>query len=146
MPCSVGQPPVIVGQPDWYTWLASRQPPSNQIWHRQIQVRKQISIRCNRIEHWVRLGSPLTPPHHHNQNRHISHFTHVPPEFVKPKPNPVTHPAPSHIIHSSLESHMHYTKQLNQVYHPYTHSLQPHQHCRHPHTLTVSQHTHMHKK
>ena len=31
-----------------------------QVWmcvicHRQIQVRKQISIRCNRIEHWVHL-------------------------------------------------------------------------------------------
>ena len=25
------------------------------ICHRQIQVRKQISIRCNRIEHWVHL-------------------------------------------------------------------------------------------
>ena len=38
------------------------------------------------------------------------------------------------------------TKHLNHVYHSYTHSLQPHltqtphQHCRHPHTLTA--HTH----
>ena len=29
MPCTVGQPPVIVGQPDCYTWLPSGQPPSN---------------------------------------------------------------------------------------------------------------------
>ena len=39
-----------------------RGPPTTrkQVWicdicHIQIQVRKQISIRCNRIEHWVRL-------------------------------------------------------------------------------------------
>ena len=31
MPCHVGQPPVIVGQPDCYTWLPTGQPPSNQI-------------------------------------------------------------------------------------------------------------------
>ena len=35
-----------------------------QVWicdicHRQIQVRKQISIRCNRIEHWVHLRSTI---------------------------------------------------------------------------------------
>ena len=34
--------------------------PRKQVWicnicHRQIQVRKQILIRCNRIEHWVHL-------------------------------------------------------------------------------------------
>ena len=43
-------------------------------------------------------------------------------------------------------------KNLNHVYHSYTHSLQPHltqtphQHCRHPPTLTLSQHTHMQHK
>ena len=36
------------------------------ICHKQIHVRKQISIRCNRIEHWVHLrcaggGSPMFP-------------------------------------------------------------------------------------
>ena len=41
---------------------------------------------------------------------------------------------------------------LYHVYHPYTHSPQPHlpwiphQHCRHPRTLTVSQKTHMQHK
>ena len=47
---------------------------------------------------------------------------------------------------------MHWTKHLNHVYHPYTHSPQPHlprtphQHRRHTRTLTVSQHTHMQHK
>ena len=93
-----------------------------QVWicdicHRQIQVRKQISIRCNRIKHWVHLRCtgiythntqrhntlpdpgqtcPPTLPQHHpphrNQNIHISH---VPPKLVKPKPNPVTHSPPT---------------------------------------------------
>ena len=111
-----------------------------QVWfsnicHRQIQVRKQISIRCNRIEHWVHLrctlyrylNLPSTQiiqthnTHRHNttphsptlsqaahpfspntthtppqpKHRHISHFPHVPPELVKPKPNPVTHSRPT---------------------------------------------------
>ena len=31
MPYSVGEPPVIVGQPDCYTWLPGGQSPFNQI-------------------------------------------------------------------------------------------------------------------
>ena len=49
-------------------------------------------------------------------------------------------------------THMHETKHLNHVSNPYTHSPKPHiprtphQHCRHPRTHTVSQHTHMQHK
>ena len=38
MPCTVGQPPVIVGQPDCYTWLPGGQPPSNQIWQAPVNM------------------------------------------------------------------------------------------------------------
>ena len=77
-----------------------------------------------------------------------SHPQHLPP---RPEPNTYTcqtlhlHLSP----HSSLARHLHKTKHLNHVYHPYTHSPQPHvprtphQHCHHPRTLTFSQHTHM---
>ena len=46
------------------------------ICHKQIHVRKQISIMCNRIEHWVHLRhpSPPTPP----RAKHI-HMSHTPP-------------------------------------------------------------------
>ena len=48
MPCTVGQPPVIVGQPDCYTWLPSGQPPSNQIW--------QALYKCSHLQmHFIML-------------------------------------------------------------------------------------------
>ena len=58
-----------------------------QVWmsdicHRQIQVRKQISIRCNRIEHWVHLRCAGIRPaqytdtwtcHQHRESRLTTH-------------------------------------------------------------------------
>ena len=178
------------------------------ICHKQIHVRKRISIRCNRIEHWVhrrcagicqaqytdtwtchlhresRLTphTDITPPHRSRpwskppthsphtppqpNHRHMSNTPPVPTGLVKPKPNsliysPTLHPhrpEPNtytcHTLHQHLSQarHMYYTKHLNHVYHSYTHSPQPHltrtahQHCRHPRTLTLSQHTHMQHK
>ena len=82
------------------------------ICHKQIHVRKQISIRCNRIEHWVNLRcagirqaqytdtwgcdlhreSRLTPhlhhPHHRNQNTDVSH-KHV--TCTRQTPEPLIH-------------------------------------------------------
>ena len=54
-------------------------------------------------------------------------------------------PRAKHIPYTSHHTHLKHitcTKHLTQVYHAYTHSPQPHlprtphQHCRHPHTLT----------
>ena len=64
-----------------------------QVWicdicHRQIQVRKQISIRCNRIEHWVHLrcaGIRLAQYtdtwtcHLHRESRLTTHTDITPP-------------------------------------------------------------------
>ena len=67
-----------------------------------------------------------------------------------------THTRPTLHLHLSPQSsqarHLYYTKDLNHVYHPYTHSPQPHlpriphHHCRHHRTLTLSQATHMQHK
>ena len=64
-----------------------------QVWicdicHRQIQVRKQISIRCNRNEHWVHLrcaGNRLAQYtdtwtcHQHRESRLTTHTDITPP-------------------------------------------------------------------
>ena len=63
----------------------------------------------------------------------------------------------THVTHSTNTSHYTNLKHVtctrqNYVYHSYTHSPQPHlprtphHHCRHPRTLTLSQHTHMQHK
>ena len=90
------------------------------------------------------IHSPPPPNTTATKHRHISHFPHVPPGLVRHKPNPLTH-SPQHLQphhhpntytchtlhlhlspHSSLARHMQLTKRLNHVYHPYTHSPQPH--------------------
>ena len=89
--------------------------------------------------------SPNTTHTTATKQRHISHFPHVPPELIKPKPNPVTHSPPtpltppqakhiymSHTLHlhlsphSSLARRLHQTKHLNHVY-PHIHT-----HCNLP--------------
>ena len=76
-----------------------------QIWicdicHRQIQVRKQISIRCNMIEHWVHLrctGIHLAQYtdtwtcHHHRESRLTTHTDITPPHPPRPWPKPPIH-------------------------------------------------------
>ena len=44
LPCRVGQPPVIIEQPDCYTWLPSGQPPSKQIGQALIYGDENITI------------------------------------------------------------------------------------------------------
>ena len=118
--------------------------------------------------------TPPTQPQ--PKHRHTSNTPRVPTGLVKPQPNliihspppPSTYVAPSqtqtHFTHSTYSSHpMHYTHplhvscarqhNLNHVYHPHVmHSPQPcllhppYQHCRHPCTLDLSQHTHMQHK
>ena len=106
-----------------------------------------------------------TPPQ--PKYRHMSNTPPVPTGLVKPKPNSLIHspptpprakrihmshipPKPLTILISSTSAVL--TKHLNHVYHSYTHSLQPHlprtphQHCRYPRTITLSQDTHMQHK
>ena len=176
----------------------------SDICHKQIHVRKQLSIRGNTIEHWVHIRcagiqyntihryldlpstqriqthtshrhnttpplptlvqspthSPPTPPTPPQpKHRHMSNTHPVPTGLVKPKPKSLIHSTPftptpprAKHIHLSEARHLYYTKHLNHVYYSYTHSPQPHltrtphHHCRHPRTLTLSQHTHMQHK
>ena len=69
------------------------------ICHKQIHVRKQISIRCNRIEHWVHLRcagirqaqyTDTWTCHLHRESTHTSHRHNTTP----PLPTPVQAPYP----------------------------------------------------
>ena len=108
--------------------------------------------------------TPPTPPQ--PKHRHMSNTPPVSTGLVKPKPNSLIHSPPSpptpprakHIYMSNTpptpptSTSYVLDRHLNHVYHSYTHSPQPHltrtphQHCRHPRTLTLSQHTHMQHK
>ena len=80
-----------------------------QVWicdicHRQIQVRKQISVRCNRIEHWVHLrcaGFRLAQYtdtwtcHQHRESRLTTHTYITPVHPPRPWPKPPTHSPPT---------------------------------------------------
>ena len=66
------------------------------IWHRQIQVRKQISIWCNSIEHWVHLRSAgirlaqYTDTWTCHQSRLTTHTDITPQHPPKPWPTNTT--------------------------------------------------------
>ena len=86
------------------------------IYHRQIHVRKQISIRCTRNEHWVHLrcaGIRLAQYtdtwacHQHREYRLTTHTDITPPHPPRPWPKPATHspptpPQPKHKTHIPL--------------------------------------------
>ena len=57
------------------------------ICHKQIHVRKQISIRCNRIEHWVHL-------HIYTSTQRIQTHTSHRHNTTPPLPTPVQAPYP----------------------------------------------------
>ena len=75
-----------------------------QVWiyhicHRQIQVRNQISIRCTRIEHWMRRYPPITiyrfwTCHQHRQSRLTTHTYITPPSLAQ-----AAYPLPQHHPH-----------------------------------------------
>ena len=78
--------------------------------HKQIHVRKQISIRCNRIEHWVHLRcagirqaqyTDTWTCHLHRESRLTSHTDITPPHRSRPLSKPPTHspPTPPHPHH-----------------------------------------------
>ena len=70
------------------------------ICHKQIHVRKQISIRCNRIEHWVHLRctgirqaqyTDTWTCHLHRESRLTPHTDITPPHRSRPLSKPPTH-------------------------------------------------------
>ena len=69
------------------------------ICHKQIHVRKQISIRCNRIEHWVHLRcagfrqaqyTDTWTCHLHSESRLTPHTDIIPPHRSRPLSKPPT--------------------------------------------------------
>ena len=74
------------------------------ICHKQIHVRKQISIRCNRIEHWVPPQMCRYPPStihryldlpSHRESRLTPHTDITPPH----RSRPLSKPLPTHHLH-----------------------------------------------
>ena len=70
------------------------------ICHTQIHVRKQISIRCNRIEHWVHLRcagirqaqyTDTWTCHLHRESRLTPHTDITPPPTLVQAPSPLPH-------------------------------------------------------
>ena len=80
-----------------------------QLWicdicHKQIHVRKQISIRCNRIEHWVHLRcagirqaqyTDTWTCHLHRESRLTPYTDIIPPHRSQPWSKPPTHSPPT---------------------------------------------------
>ena len=78
---------------------------NKQVWicdmcHKQIHVRKQISIRCNSIEHWVHLRCAGVRQaqyidtwtcHLHRESRLTPHTDITPPHLSRPWSKPPTH-------------------------------------------------------
>ena len=85
-----------------------------QVWicnicHRHIQVRKQISIRCNMIEHWMHLrcsGIRLAQYtdtwtcHQHKECKLTPNTDLIPPHSPRPWPKPPTHSHPPQHHHN----------------------------------------------
>ena len=82
---------------------------NKQVWicdicHKQIHVRKQISIGCNRIEHWVHLRyagicqaqyTDTRTCHLHRESRLTPHTDITPPHRSRPWSKPPTHSTPT---------------------------------------------------
>ena len=101
------------------------------ICHKQIYVRKQISIRCNRIEHWVHLRcagirqaqyTDTWTCHLHRESRLTPHT--APPHRSRPLSKPPTHSPPTptktqtHVQHSPCPQRIGKAQTL--FYHPLT--------------------------
>ena len=84
--------------------------PNKEVWicdicHKQIHVRKQISIRCNRVEHWVHLRcagirqaqyTDTWTCHLHRESRLTPHTDITPPHRSRPLSKP---PLPTPHLH-----------------------------------------------
>ena len=78
------------------------------ICHKQIHVRKQISIRCNRIGHWVHLRCAgicqaqyidTWTCHLHRESRLTPHTDIAPPHCSQPWSKPPAHSSPTPATH-----------------------------------------------
>ena len=93
---------------------------NKQVWicdicHKQIHVRKQISIRCNRIKHCVHLScagirqaqaTDTWTCHLHRESRLTPHTDITPPHRSRPWSKPPTHspPTPPQLKHTHMSN------------------------------------------
>ena len=123
------------------------------ICHKQIHGRKQISIRCNRIEHWVHLRcagiclaqyTDTWTCHQHKESRLTTHTyittSHPPRPWPKPTTHsqPLTPPTPLQRKHRHISHFPHVPPELvtpNPLTHPLTSHPAPIQTHKTCHTL-----------
>ena len=122
-----------------------------QVWicdicHRQIQVRTQISIRCNRIEHWVRRNPPSTIYRYlalsstqiiHTHNTHIHNIT-TPSQTLAQAANPLSHNT-THTTATKTQTHIPLSPCSSRIGKVLTQSCHP----RIPNTSHPAKHIHM---
>ena len=143
---------------------------NKQVWicyicHKQIHVRKQISIRCKRIEHWVHLrcagirqaqSTDTWTCHLHRESRLTPHTNITPPHRSRPWSIPPTR-SPTYITATKTQTHVQHTPCPHMIGEAQTHfshpltpppPLHPHRpepkHIRMSHTPpTTSHYTHL---
>ena len=109
-----------------------------QVWicdicHKQIHVRKQISIRCNRIEHWVHLRCAGIRQAQYTDTCHLHRESRLTPHTdITPPPTPVQAPYPlstytTHTTATKTQTHVQHSpcpqrigKAQTQFSHPFT--------------------------
>ena len=84
------------------------------ICHKQIHVRKQISKRCNRIEHWVHLRCAGIHSYTHSPQPHLTRTTHQ--HSRHPRTLTLSHSHSTHMQHK--QQYMHHSHRNN-----HTHSI-----------------------
>ena len=120
------------------------------ICHKQIHVRKQISIRCNRIEHWVHLRcagirqaqyTDTWTCHLHRESRLTPHTDITPP----PTPVQVPYPLPIYTTHTTAtktQTHVQHStcpQRIGKAQTQFSHPLTP----LSTHTAPSQTHTHV---
>ena len=122
------------------------------ICHKQIHVRKQISIRCNRIEHWVHLRcagirqaqyTDTWTCHLHSESRLTPHTDITPPHHSRPLSKPPTHSTPTPTPPQPKHRHMSNTPpcphRIGKAQTQFSHPLTP----LSTHTTPSQTHTHV---
>ena len=122
------------------------------ICHKQIHVRKQISIRCNRIEHWVHLRcagirqaqyTDTWTCHLHRESRLTHHTDKTPPHRSRllskpPTHSPPTPPTPPQPKHTHVQ-HSPCPQRIGKAQTQFSHPLTP----LSTHTAPSQTHTHV---
>ena len=123
------------------------------ICHKQIHVRKQISIRCNRIEHWVHLRcagirqaqyTDTWTCHLHRESRLTPHTDITPPHRSRPLSRPPTHspptpPTPPQPKHRHMSNTPPCPQRIGKAQTQFSHPLTP----LSTHTAPSQTHTHV---